>query len=395
VSTVGRKVILIDASPILGGSGHRGIGRFIHDLLHGLSETASEWQGQLDIRAVADLRWNGTAEISGDLAALADGSRGRRGTLRSGLKWRRRLFLGGAVRDADLLHIPEAFGTPLVSHPTTVVTCHDLIPLSLPEHYLGGSSLRIAERRRADARRYGRARRIVADSERTKRDIIRLLPIPGDKIDVVRLGVQLHQWRPTPSAVDAQRLAGLSVGQKPFSLFVGYGDARKSIEPMMRALSLVRRELDIELVWAASLPEKEKRRYLQIAEREGFGGHVRFVGYVDDATLAALYRKAAVHLFLSKLEGFGLSVAEAMASGCPVVVARDSGTDEIAGDAAFTVAPDDAEAAASAVLKLIRDPDERARRTALGLSQSRLLDRCIMARDYVQVWRRVLETVRC
>ena len=108
-------------------------------------------------------------------------------------------------------------------------------------------------------------------------------------------------------------------------------------------------------------------------------------GSGDD--LAILYRNALAHLFVSRLEGFGISVAEAMASGCPVIVAKRSGADEVGGDAVLKIDQGDHVAAARGIVRLASDPAERARLTAAGLSRARVFDRASMARGYVHVWR--------
>ena len=93
---------------------------------------------------------------------------------------------------------------------------------------------------------------------------------------------------------------------------------------MMAALARARRDIDIELVWAGKLGRKVALRARTAARASGVESHVRFLGFVDETVLPTLYRAAVAHLFLSRLEGFGLTVVEAVACGCPVIVARAS-----------------------------------------------------------------------
>jgi len=111
---------------------------------------------------------------------------------------------------------------------------------------------------------------------------------------------------------------------------------------------------------------------------------VRFLGFVADADLAALYRAAVALLFLSRLEGFGLPVAEAMAAGCPAIVSRASGSDEVAGDSGIVVDADDTPAAAKAISRLARSPEHRAELGRRGRARVPTFDRREMARGYVK-----------
>jgi glycosyltransferase involved in cell wall biosynthesis len=380
--------IVIDATPVLDVSGFRGIGRYVRDLLLGLEQTRDEWGKTLDIRAVTELGWRGHFATDADLGRALDTVESRRGSAPPKTMGRlRRASLGQAARGAAVLHFTEALGMPLRRRTRWVLTCHDLIPLRMPEHYIRGGWLARLARWGEDFLRYQRSDRLIAISRRTRDDLVELLRIPPDKIDVVPTGIDLDQWCAVSATDDEERRRALGIGERPYLIYVGQGDARKGIDEMLRALA----ELDgIELVWAAKLSpadlafQKERARALGVADR------VRFPGFVADADLAALYRGALAHPFLSKLEGFGLSVAEALACGCPVLVVRDSGADEVAGDAGFVLAPEDVVAAAEIVRRLAASPELRVDRARLGVARAARFDRRAMARAYVESWRRAL-----
>jgi glycosyltransferase involved in cell wall biosynthesis len=84
--------------------------------------------------------------------------------------------------------------------------------------------------------------------------------------------------------------------------------------------------------------------------------HVRFLGYVPDETLAILYRLAAVFVFPSLYEGFGLPPLEAMASGTPVVTSNVSSLPEVAGDAAILIDPYDVDSIVDGVRRVLTNP---------------------------------------
>lgn len=390
----GPRTVVFDATPLRGSSGHRGIGQFIYDLLQGLAETRDEWRDQLRIRVVDDIDWRKGISSCDDPGEAAERLYAVRGTATKSLVHRRRLFLDrGAKRlGADLLHLPEALGTPLTNEVRRVVTCHDLIPLRMPREYLG-RGLRRLTRPSVDARRYTSAARVVAISERTRLDLQQLLAVPPALVDVVPNGIDLSHWGPTQSEHDRARLAALGVGQRPYVVYVGYWDDRKDVPTMLRAVAEARKRTDVELVWAGRLTPRDLEKlgkYLRRHKVSSLFADVKLTGFVSGDDLAILYRNALAHLFLSRLEGFGLSVVEAMASGCPVILASDSGADEVGGDAAIAVRQGDARAAADALVRLGSDAAERRRRQEAGLARATKFGRVAMARGYLDVWRKVL-----
>ncbi len=401
-----RPVVLVDATLLRTVTGFYGMGRFAYDLLHGLEQTRAEWEGRLRVATVTHLRLPARFEIREDLAAAADEAIAERGSVdyHAALA-RRRLLLGAAARSAGagVVHMTQEAGSPLVLRVPRIATCHDIIPLVYPRRYLGGDPdallaltwrAEYAKRLGKDLRRYRRAARVVAISDRSRRDLIDLLHVDPARIDVVHNGVALSRVADPPAGDDEARRARLGVGRRPYVVYVGACDWRKNLTGLFSAVHRARREVDLDLVWAGRLEPYEAVRIEREAREAGIRPNLRRLGFVADADLPALYRGAVAHAFLSRLEGFGLTVVEAMASGCPVVGGRGRATDEIAGDAGVIVDPDDAETAGSTLARLCRDPDERARRIALGRDRARHFDRARMARGYVESYLRAVAPVR-
>ena len=201
-------------------------------------------------------------------------------------------------------------------------------------------------------------------------------------------GIHLAQWSSPAGAEDVLRRARLGVGARPYLFYVGYCDFRKNVRAMLETLAIARRSVDVELVWAGDLPPAKLEAMKLLARQNGVDGAVRFLGFVADPDLAALYRGAVALLFLSRLEGFGLPVAEAMAAGCPAIVARSSGSDDVAGDAGIIVDPDDVLAAAEAAVRLARSGDAREELVRRGRERVGRFDRREMARGYVRSYLR-------
>jgi glycosyltransferase involved in cell wall biosynthesis len=161
----------------------------------------------------------------------------------------------------------------------------------------------------------GRARHVIAVSERTKGDIVELYHVPEERITV------------TPRGIDPAFGPGED-GAHDYLLFVGAIQARK--DPLAAAQAAV--EVGLPLVVAG--PEREPALARELERR---GAEVR--GYVEKEELAGLYRGAAALVLPSQYEGFGLPVLEAMACGTPVVAYPDPAVREVAGDAAEYAEP--------------------------------------------------------
>jgi glycosyltransferase involved in cell wall biosynthesis len=204
-----------------------------------------------------------------------------------------------------------------------------------------------------------RAARLVAISERTKRDLVELYGVDPGRIVV------------TPLGVDAVFAPG---GERDdFLLFVGAIQERK--DP--RAAALAAREVGRRLVMVG--PTKDEAL---AEELRGLGAELR--GYVPKDELARLYREAACLVFPSRYEGFGLPVLEAMASGTPVVAAPDEAVREVADGAAVYAEPG---GLAAAVQEALARPDELGR---AGIERARRFSWVETARRTAEVYREVL-----
>ncbi len=205
-----------------------------------------------------------------------------------------------------------------------------------------------------------RARRVIAVSERTKRDLVELYGVPAAKIAV------------TPHGVDPAFGPGRD-GPRDYLLYVGAVQARK--DPLAAADAAA--AVGLPLVVAG--PEREPALARELERR---GADLR--GYVEKDELAELYRGAAALVLPSRYEGFGLPVLEAMACGTPVVVSGDPALREVAGDAAVYAEGDLAEAVRRALA-------ERDRLVAAGFERARAFSWDETARRTLEVYREALD----
>ena len=251
-----------------------------------------------------------------------------------------------ARKPPGVLFVP-AHVVPIV-HPRSVVVIHDLGYLRFPETHTAPARRMLDLTTRWNA---ATARKVIAISDATKRDLIDYYRTPAAKIEVVHHGVG-PGFRPRTQAEIAETLDRLSIRQ-PYVLSVGTVQPRKNFGRLAAAMGAVA---------AAGLPHQlvvaGKRGWLadrvdQEIEASGQRNRVRMLGYVSPDDLSALYSGASAFCLPSLHEGFGLPVLEAMASGTPVVASNSSALFEVAGSAAITVDPLDLGAIGEALVDVL------------------------------------------
>jgi glycosyltransferase involved in cell wall biosynthesis len=205
-----------------------------------------------------------------------------------------------------------------------------------------------------------RADRVIAVSERTSDDLIELYRIPKEKIRVI------------PHGVDPAFVPGVGTGER-YLLFVGAVQRRKDPWAALEAAQ------DVQLPLVIAGPEREPALAAELRRR---GADLR--GYVEKPELAELYRGAVCLVVPSRYEGFGLPVLEAMASGVPVVAARDPALMEVAADAAVYADQGDL---AGAILRAV---EHRADLRTAGLARAAQFSWAETARRTVDVYRELL-----
>ena len=316
-----------------------GIGNYIRGSLAGLVEASA---GQHDIVAFAPTSIRGPDRIRAALTGIDVELR----------TWR--LPYSHAVRTAwsalghpaaerllgplDVLHYSDWMYPPQRAG-VRATTIHDLVPLHHPEWTT-------ARTRSMHTRKYRNAARtcdvVFVNSDYTGRDVTETLGIPPDRVQVAHPAVKEAFHADGPAA---------DLGA-PYVLTVATLEPRKNLQTLVEAHRLLAGNLQLAVVGA-----------------EGWGEQpllddprIRRLGYVSDEELARLYRGAAVAVYPSRYEGFGIPVIEAMACGAPVVASAHPSLDEASGDAAVRADPDDAAAIAAAIEDAIARREELAAR---------------------------------
>lgn len=383
---------VLDVSALATATRRTGIGRYLFDLALALPQASSD----ADVLLLCQLHWASAARFEPARNAALDRwfDAQRAPSAYWGWTYKVRVAMARALREigADVVHSGHPNATPLGSLPCPrIVTCHDLIPLVYPNRYLSLGDGYGPGRRRLDQRRYHQSAHVIAVSQATRAQLIELLGVPESRISVVHNGVELERWRSEPQTLDAGVLDRLQI-RAPFVVYAGGADWRKNAEGMFGALKRCERHplgRELQLVWAGSLNSETQRRLRRAAREQGVDGRLVLTGYVSDAELASLYRQATALLFVSRMEGFGYPIIEAMACGCPVITSDRSSMAEIAGTSAKLVDPENHEQIAAALTELLDSASERARLSALGLERCRTFSTGRMAEETLAVYESV------
>jgi glycosyltransferase involved in cell wall biosynthesis len=287
----------------------------------------------------------------------------------------------------NLFHAPHYVLPPLVRC-RSVVTIHDCIHLMFPQYLPNRFALAYARASIGLAAR--RSTRVLTVSESSKRDILRFVDVPPEKIDVIYNGYDERFGIEPPEEV-MTRVRERYQLHDPFVLYAGNVKPHKNLERLIEAFDIVRkRGLDhLKLV----LIGDEISRYAAL--RRAVHSHqlhkyVRFLGYMPHETLAVLYRLAGVFVFPSIYEGFGLPPLEAMASGTPVVTSNVSSLPEVAGDAAVLVDPYQSIAIADGIERVLCDEPLRRELRAKGLIRTRQFSWDASVRRVREIYAQVL-----
>jgi glycosyltransferase involved in cell wall biosynthesis len=268
-----------------------------------------------------------------------------------------------------LFHAPHYVLPPLVPC-RSVVTIHDCIHLMFPQYLPGRTALAYARGSIAMAAR--RAARIITVSESSKRDILRFVDVPPEKIDVIYNAYD-ERFAVEPGEEEVIRVRERFQLHDEFVLYAGNVKPHKNLERVIQAFDLVRRRGLEHLKLVVIGDEVSKYAALRRAvHKHQLHKYVRFLGYLPEETLAVMYRLAAVFVFPSLYEGFGLPPLEAMVSGTPVVTSNVSSLPEVAGDAAVLVDPYDPHAIAEGMYTVLTDERVRRELRRKGLERARL-----------------------
>ncbi len=237
-------------------------------------------------------------------------------------------------------------------------TLHDVSFMSHPGWYSIRERIKRSWLAKLSARR---ARAIVTDSEFSAGEIVRYFGGPRDRVFVATVGLDPELLVEPAGGGPRIDLPGELV------LAVGSIFQRRRTDVLLQAFRALLRHRPDATLWIAGENRTTPRvDYERMARELGIARRVVFSGYTEEEIVRALYRRAAVLVYLSEYEGFGLPPLEACAFGVPVVTGRGSSREEVFAGAALLVDPTSPEEVAGATLRVLSDPEVRAKSAEQG-----------------------------
>jgi glycosyltransferase involved in cell wall biosynthesis len=361
-----------------------GIGTYIHGLLHALA--AIDQSNEYILVALADYQ-----DVQGDHGAFADLPPNF-----STVTYRQTdaeylnhlafpLFLRRLA--PSLVHIPLNRVPLFISEPY-VVTIHDMASLLFGT----GSGPRTQARRFLLRRGLLRAKRILAVSEATRRDVHDALGIPADRIHLAYNAPNPDFFRPAAAGRVRSIMERYQIDY-PFLLYAGNIRPQKNIPRLVEAFAVAREHLSSHPVYRnlhLIIIGDEISRYPSVRRaviQTRVEKVVRFLGFVPFEALRIFFESAALFVFPSLYEGFGLPPLEAMATGTPVVASNVSALQEVLGDAALLVNPENVFEIARAIQEALLDQELRGELIAKGKAQAARYSWERTAREVLEVYR--------
>lgn len=259
----------------------------------------------------------------------------------------------------------------------TVASVYDMIQEIFAPEFQNPQSI-IREKKKT----IERVDHFISISHNTKNDFMRLYGVPSEKISVVHLGVELQSFNESDALVEGDTL------KVPYILHVGVRKGYKNFAGLLKAVSLsksLRNDFRIIAFGAGKFSDEEK------ALIENLNFKPKQVIQIDgsDQQLRIYYRKAAIFVYPSIYEGFGLPPLEAMAAKCPVACSNTSSLPEVTGNAAATFSPNVPEEIMRAIENVVYSPNRASQLKILGEQQARKFSWRKCANETLEVYRKI------
>lgn len=288
----------------------------------------------------------------------------------------------------DVYHNPANF-IPLGYRQPSVITVHDLAIFRHPDWFPGSLINKSWSKRVTVPSSIKRAQKIIAVSESTKRDIIKLFKVPADRIEVIYEGAEKNRISNFESRIWKKKY-GI---KDKFILYVGTLEPRKNVVGLVKAFDAWQEKnkkigKDYQLIIAGGKGWKFGQVFKAITAAK-FGERIRYIGYIPPDHKWELMQEATVFVFPSLYEGFGLPVLEAMSFGAPVITSKVSSIPEITGQAAALINPRSANQLTEVLTKVLASAKLRQKMSTLGRQQAKKFTWAKTARETLRVYQQV------
>lgn len=275
-----------------------------------------------------------------------------------------------ADENINVYHVPQnGIGLPIKKSCPFIVTVHDLIPYIYPET-VGRNYLKVFLQEMP--RIMEEADSVITVSECSKRDIQKIFKLPDNRV-VVTYEAAEDIYRPLDKRKCRELIAAHYGIKDPFVLYIGGFGPRKNISALINAFFELKNDLNPETkLLIAGKPGRDFEDLTLLIEALGMTDRILFPGFVPVEDLPLFYNAAAVFVYPSIYEGFGLPPLEAMACGTPTITSNISSIPEIVGDGAILINPFNSWEIAENIFKLLSDEDLSLQYTARGLRRANL-----------------------
>jgi glycosyltransferase involved in cell wall biosynthesis len=282
----------------------------------------------------------------------------------------------------DLFHCPF-YGLPYIQPCPMVVTIHDISYIAHPEWF--ASRTRMSFKLTTD-HAIRTAKKIMTDTEFSKKEILKYYKVPEDRISVVYAATGPN-FKPQDKATALKAAKGIGAAS-PFLLHVGAIHARRNVERALRAFVQVKKKFpDMRFILVG---RQDKNIDISgLATHLGIKDSVTMIEYIDEPALVSLYNACEALVYPSLYEGFGLPVLEAMACGAPVIAANASCTPEVLGGAGVLFDPYNEVSIADTVIRVLGDNKLKSEIVAKGLKRAADFSWERAARQTVDIYRDV------
>ena len=338
--------ILIDGQTFHSPERHRGIGRYLINILKYLYSNFLNNTYYISITDKIDL-WDVPEIICKNGVFINMNIDSDEDSNLQEIQYRQALEECILEKEVDIYWNPNPLMTNIlfagkINGCKNVATVHDVIPLIFPEDYLDSLPMDIFEDYMSRILKLSLFDFIYADSQITKNDLIKYTDISEDRIIVINAGID-NLFFDKVSEEDCNEIK-LRYGLTENYIFtLGGPDFRKNNINLIEAFSILNKKYkkDIHLVIGSYYDISTVKEMKKHAERLGVADRVMFTGRIPEGDLKGIYSQANIFLFPSFYEGFGLPVLEAMAIGVPVAASNTSSIPEVLGNVGFYFNPYD------------------------------------------------------
>ena len=289
----------------------------------------------------------------------------------------------------SVLHSP-AYVSPVFKICPYVMTIHDLSFMLFPEMFISTYRLYLKILMPLSVKR---ADLIIAVSEHTKQDIIKILKVPEEKIKVIYEGAEERFYKSHSPYLIKSFIKKNNLPEK-FILFVGTLEPRKNLKGLLKAYSIYSKRTDkpLKLV-LTGMKGWLYNDVFELIETLNLKDNVIFTGYLSDDEMPYLYNAASLFVYPSFYEGFGLPVVEAMACGTPVIASNVSSLPEVLGNAGILIDPNNIEEIALAIQNILEDDKFRHELIEKGLTRAKDFSWDKAAQETIKIYKECIDTV--